>query len=374
MGKWADMKRRPQVIQGMKLGTLLRVLARNDFRVDTTCLGRLAYLVILGVFNSMYARCETFFNGREIESSVISQPPIFVLGHWRSGTTHLHNLLSLDENFATPSAYQALFPHHFLFSQVGGLLFDLLAPTKRPMDNVAFAAGVPHEDEFALAAATGISPYLAALFPVTGDSCHAQLDPLALPKDALEAWKDAFVLFLKKVTLSEEKRIVLKSPPHLGRVGTLLEMFSDAKFVHIVRDPYLVYASTHKLWRDSFRYAHLQIPSHQMVDDMILSWYPKLFALFERDRPRIPARSLFEMKFEDLEAAPLETLRDMYLSLGLEGFEPFSRRVSKYLDSLNGYEKNVHRIEEGDRAKVATAWSDTFERYGYPIKREVMPA
>ncbi len=367
MGKWADMKRHPQVIQGMKLGTLLRALARNDFRVDSACLGRLAYLVILGVFNSLYAGCETFFNGREIKESDITHPPLFVLGHWRSGTTHLHNLLSLDENFACPTAYQALFPHHFLFSQVGGLLFDVLAPHKRPMDNVAFAASVPHEDEFALAAATAVSPYLAALFPVTGDPGYSELDPRLLPKEALEDWKKAFMLFLKKLTLSEDRRIVLKSPPHLGRVATLLEMFPDAKFVHIVRDPYVVYASTHKLWSDSFRFAHLQLPSLENVDHLILTWYVTLFSLFERDRARIPEGSLFEMKFEDLEATPVETLRDMYQSLGLGGFESFSPRASKYLDSLNGYEKNVHHVEDWVRAKVGTAWRRTFERYDYPL-------
>lgn len=367
MGKWADMKRHPQVIQGMKLRTLLSALAHNDFRVDTACLGRLAYLVVLGVFNSMYAACETVFNEREIRSTEISHAPLFVLGHWRSGTTHLHNLLSLDENFAYPTAYQALFPHHFLFSQAGGFIFDFLAPRKRPMDNVAFGASVPHEDEFAMAALTAVSPYLAALFPLTGDPHHSELDPLLLPKAALEAWKEGFILFLRKITLSENRRIVLKSPPHLGRVAVLLEMFPDAKFVHIVRNPYAVYASTHKLWRDSFYYVHLQVPPPEVVDHLVLTWYTKLFSLFERDRHLIPEGSLFEMKFEDLELHPREKLREMYQSLELENFEPFSHRVSQYLDSLSGYEKNVHRIDERDRVKVASAWSDTFHRYGYPI-------
>ncbi|WP_427846519.1 sulfotransferase [Aromatoleum aromaticum] len=38
------------------------------------------------------------------------KPPIFVLGHWRSGTTHLHNLLSLDPQFAYPNFYQVTNP------------------------------------------------------------------------------------------------------------------------------------------------------------------------------------------------------------------------------------------------------------------------
>ncbi len=167
MGVWSKIKKRPQIIQGMTLRTLLEVLARNDFQVDRQCLGRLAYLVVLGVFNSIYGACETYFNTEDIEAVKIEHAPLFIIGHWRSGTTHLHNLLSMDENFSCPTAYQALFPHHFVFSQAGGVLFNLLAPTKRPMDNVAFSADTPHEDEFAIAAHCAISPYLQIFFPVT---------------------------------------------------------------------------------------------------------------------------------------------------------------------------------------------------------------
>ncbi len=367
MGKLRQWLDHPQVIQGMTLGTLLKVIARNGFQVDAECLGRLAYLLAFGVFNSVYGACETIFNHRDISQACIEQPPLFVIGHWRSGTTHLHNLLSLDENFCSPSAFQALFPHHFLFSQAGGIVFNLIAPSKRPMDNVVFGSAVPHEDEFALAAATAVSPYVRVLFPVTGDPCYTHLDPERLSPDALTRWKEGFILFLKKISISEGKRIVLKSPPHLGRIRTLLELFPDAQFVHIVRDPYLVYASTKKLWRDSFAHAHLQIPEPELVDELILSWYTELFSLFERDRALIPEHGLHELKFEDLDACPKEALAAMYEKLRLPGFEPFHRRLVAYGNSTKDYRKNVHQLDETDRAKVAERWRTTFERYGYRV-------
>jgi omega-hydroxy-beta-dihydromenaquinone-9 sulfotransferase len=364
---WSEMKKRPQIIQGMTLSTLLTVLARNDFQVDARCLGRLTYLVVLGVFNSIYGACERYFNTEDIQAVKIEHAPLFIIGHWRSGTTHLHNLLNLDENFTCPTAYQALFPHHFVFSQVGGVVFNLLAPKKRPMDNVAFSADTPHEDEFAIAAHSAVSPYLQILFPVTGDNGYAKLDAKELPAAAVERWKASFTLFLKKVTLSEGRRIVLKSPPHSCRIGTLLEMFPAAKFVHIVRDPYVVYASTRRLWRDSLAYAHLQIPGPERVDELILSQYEELFTLLERDKGIIPAGSYHEMKFEDLEAKPLETLQVMYDSLGLSGFDRLSERVKVYLRSIEDYRKNEHRLTQADREKVVRRWRATFERYGYPV-------
>ena len=195
---------RPQVIHGMTLGNLLRVLARNDFRVDTICAERLFYLLIVGVLNSIYGACETIFSARQIRGVVIEPPPLFILGHWRSGTTHLHNLLSLDENFTAPTAFQSLFPHHFLFTGIGATFFNWVAPDKRPMDNMTFSAHTPHEDEFALAAHSTVSPYMKFLFPVTGDQGYSEIDPKLLPKEALERWKESLILFVKKLMVANQ--------------------------------------------------------------------------------------------------------------------------------------------------------------------------
>lgn len=354
-----------QVVQGMKLGMVLKVLSRNDYRVDARCLGRLAYLLVMGVFNSIYGTCEAVFNQREIDETELENAPLFILGHWRSGTTHLHNLLAQDENLTCPSAYQALFPHHFVFSQAGSVLFNLLAPAKRPMDNVAFFSEAPHEDEFALAAISGISPYMRWWFPLTADDHYAAFDPQRLDPEALLLWKESLVLFLKKVTLSEGGRIVLKSPPHLGRVRTLVEMFPKAQFIHIVRNPYVVYLSTHKLWRDSLSHCHLQIPGPEFVDEAILSLYTELFSLFERDRHLITPGALHELKFEDLEEDPVASLARLYEDLGLPGFSTFKPRVLSYLASLADYQKNEYRLSEADCQKVRERWGDIFDRYGY---------
>lgn len=330
-------------------------------------MGRLAYMVVLGTINSVFGVVESLVNGPKIRKQPIEHAPLFVIGHWRSGTTHLQNLMSLDENFTYPTAYQASFPHHFVFSLKGTRIFDLVAPKKRPMDNMAFSANVPHEDEFALAADATVSPYMRMLFPVTGDNGYSELDPRRLSKEALELWKKSLVRFLKKVALADDGRLVLKSPPHLGRVGTLLELFPEAQFIHIVRDPYTVYMSTHKLWRNTFSYGHLQIPPPELLDEIILSWYTELFDLFERDRHLIPEGSLHQMKFEDLEQNPLESLEKVYGDLRLPGFDRFRKTADEYLSSIRDYKKNEYEIADATREKVSRRWRRSFERYGYPM-------
>jgi omega-hydroxy-beta-dihydromenaquinone-9 sulfotransferase len=359
-----------QSIPGMRLGTLGRVLVRNGVRVDLRHLGRLAYLLMMGAYNSYVALLENACDGADIAGTAITHSPIFIIGHWRSGTTHLHHLLRQDVNFTCCTLYQASFPHHFVYSQPwGARIMNRIAPKKRPMDNVALFAHAPHEDEFALAALTGVSPYMQFWFPRAGDQGYSALDPRELPRAALNRWKNALVHFLRKITFSTGgKRIILKSPPHLGRVETLLALFPGARFIHICRNPYEVYLSTRKLWRDGISYSHLQQPHPDLVEEIIFSWYTRLFALFERDRGLIPVGALAEVRFEDLVARPGDSLAKIYEDLQLPDFDPFWINASRYLQSIGEYRRNEYTLDEESRARVNRRWRPAFERYGYPLE------
>jgi len=362
-----SLSRGPQALQGLTVGALLKVLARNDFAVDVPCLGRLAHLLVLGVFNSVFGAAETLFNGGKIRCSHIDHPILFIIGHWRSGTTHLENLLTLDSRFSYATAYQTMFPNHCLYTQNSQFVFNRIAPKKRPMDNVTFGANVPHEDEFALAATATVSPYMRFLFPVTGDPGYSEINMDAWSPEMRETWEARFLEFLRKITLSQDGRILLKSPPHLGRVAALTKMFPDAQFVHIVRNPYAVFSSTRKLWLNTLTHSHLQIPDPDQIEELIFMWYTKLFEIFERDKRLIPEGSFFELKFEELEAEPLAALRRLYEALSIPGFDEFEPKLKEYLELLKNYQKNVHELEPTTRAKVARRWGFNFHRYGYEI-------
>ena len=362
---WPD---RLQLIQGMALRNLYKVLSRNDFRVDKKCLGHLAYLGCVGLVNSVLGFIEDLRYRSLIQDVHVEHAPLFVLGIWRSGTTHLHNLLSLDENLIAPTAYQAFYPHHFLATErLGAKILGFFSPSTRPMDNIAFNATVPQEDEIAVAALSTVSPYMRVLFPLSGDVPYAEQDPARLPPKALDEWKKCFLLFLKKLTLLNARRLVLKSPPHMGRLRIILELFPDARFVHIVRNPYTVFLSAKHLWQELGSHSCLQVLDDELLEERILLWYMDLFSLFERDRELIPDGALYEMKFEELEARPLQELEALYKTLGITGFESFKERAETYLESILGYKKNVFSLDERTQEKVSRHWRKAFERYGYSL-------
>jgi len=363
-----------QAVPGMKFSTLCQVLLRNRMRVNWRYFPRLAFLLVLSGLNSYLACLEDAVDGEDIAAARLAASPVFILGYWRSGTTHLHNLLNCDPGLACPTAYQAMLPNHFVYTQPWGAgIFNAFTPGKRPMDNVAIYDATPHEEEMALAGLCGISPYMQALFPASGDGAYAAVDPAKLPPGALADWQANYRFFLKKLSFSRGKRLVLKSPPHLGRLSILLDMFPGAKFIHIVRNPYAVYLSSQKLWRSGLAYSHLQKADPGKLDELILSWYTELYALFERDRRLIPPGSFTELHFEDLETSPRECLERLYTDLDLPNFESCWENAADYLEKLGRYKKNRHRLAEDDRAKVSRRWARNFVRYGYPLIPPLRP-
>lgn len=235
------------------------------------------------------------------------------------------------------------------------------------MDNVTLAVHTPHEDEFALASLCGISPYLRFLFPETASGSRAALDPRKLSPRDLQRWKETFLAYLRKLTFSGGRRLVLKSPPHMGRIETILDLLPEAKFIHITRNPYDIFLSSRKLWRDGAAYSHLQHPVSGGVDEIILSWHLELFDLFERDRDRIPAGSLVEIRYADLKQDPWPCLERIFEELNLPGFDLFQPRCEAYLNSVRGYRGNAFTLDKETRQTVATRWRRMFEAYGYPI-------
>src|SRR5262249_32216080 len=153
--------------------------------------------------------------------------------------THLHYLLALDDRFAYPNTYQVTYPNTFLCTEaLSARLGAALMPATRPMDNVRMSFQSPNEDEFALCGMTLCSPYIGLVFPRRQGRYAPFLPSRGVAEGVVTGWKAALVLFLKKLTWKYGRPLVLKSPPHPCRIRLLLDLFPDARFVHIRRNPY----------------------------------------------------------------------------------------------------------------------------------------
>ena len=353
-------------LQGMALGEWWALLRRHRFAIDLGHSPRALVQTAVSVSNSVGARLERRRYGRRIDATPV-QPPLFVLGHYRSGTTHLHNLLALDPQLAAPTFYQVLNPHTFLTNErFAAPLTDRLVVRRRYQDDMALGAGVPSEDEFALCTMTGLSPYLAWCFPDDGSGYDRYLTLREATAGEAARWGHALTTFLRKLTLRHGRPLVLKSPPHTARIRRLLGLFPDARFVHNRRDPYVVFRSTRHMIRATQPLYHLRGGPIQDSDDRIISAYTEMYDAFFEERGLIPEGRPCEVGFEDLERDPVGVVGSAYGALGLPGFEDVRPRLEGYLGSIAGYSKNRHGELPGPlRRRIADEWGRRFDAWGY---------
>jgi omega-hydroxy-beta-dihydromenaquinone-9 sulfotransferase len=344
----------------------LRLLARNVHSLDRSC-GRwvLSNTAISSVGSAMGWLQEMKY-GRRVAQTPLVGPPLFILGHWRSGTTFLNNLLCLDERYTFPTNLECFTPHHFLLTE-DFLLRRLRGffPERRTFDNVADGPDIPQEDEFALCMMGLPSPVLDAAFPNSPPQCPEYLDLEGLTPRARAAWKQGLLRFLQRVTYRRPKRLILKSPLHTGRLKVLLELFPDAQFIHIVRNPYVVFLSMMKMYPKMFLRTSFQKPPYTALEEYVFSTYVRMFQRLEEGRRLVAPERFFELRYEDLARDPAGQVRAVYDHFGLGGFDEMRPRLEQYLAGLGEYEANQHHLSPELRAKITQRWGDVIRRYGY---------
>lgn len=342
------------------------LLARHGFAVDRSRWHVAALVSALSPFQTAMGLLQQAVYGGEVARTPIRHAPLFVLGHWRSGTTLLHELLACDPRHAFPTTYECFAPQHALLtaSWLPGLL-RWLSPSRRPMDNMAAGYERPQEDEFALFLLGQPSPYERIAFPNEPPDPRT-LDLRGLPTRVIHQWEATFRRLMRQWTLAKGgRRLVLKSPPHSCRIPTLLKLFPDARFVHIVRDPYVVYPSTLHLWRVLYTTQGLQRPAWQDLQEYILQTFVHLYDRLEEGKLQVPPGRFHELRYEDLIADPVGRVKATYRALDLGDFEPARPHVERHVAGLKGYETNRYVLTADERTVIAERWGEVIRRYGY---------
>lgn len=328
-------------------------------------------IAILSIFNSLNCLLERLIYGRRIRQATITHPPVFILGHWRSGTTMLHNLMSMDPQVTFPNLYHCVNPGHFLLTEnILAPLTSRFLPATRPMDNVETGWGEPQEEDIALALDCGISPYMMAAFTGRRSVYERFFDPRDMSPQELSRWKASFLRLMKKLTIRSNRTIVTKNPGHTFRIPVLLEMFPDAKFVYIRRDPYAVYQSTMHLRRTMLSENSLGPTDFSTSEEDMLYFYEKCIRTYEETKTLIPAGHLYELRFEDMEKDPLGEIRKVYHNLNLPGWERLEPKIQEKLPSLKAYRKNAFRMDRETMRAVYSRLKWVFDLYQYPCQMD----
>jgi len=349
-------------LYGTRLSTLWRLLRAQRFRVQFRALPSLMTHVGMAACNSLLARTEP---------SYIPQPvrrPTFILGHWRSGTTHLHNLMTQDGTFAAPTTFEAAFPHIFLrWEEKLSPLFNKLGPGERLMDRMALTMQSVQEEEIGLASLGAPSSYLAIHFPADSNRYQRFVSFREATEKDQAKWKQALAGFIEKVSAKHShKPLILKSPAHTARVRLLLEMYPDARFIHIHRHPFETIRSTLHLYDAWFQMANFQSLKELKAarEQHVLNAYEEVHRCWLEDQVLIPPDRLKVIAFEQLKSRPMETLHELYSFLEAGNLD--KKILENYLGSIRSYRQNTYDpLSEDMKREIRERMDFVFEAFGY---------
>ena len=356
----------PRIWHGMNASAWYGLLWRNRFAVSPSRWGMVLAVCVFSVFNSLMWLVQMLIYGRRIARTEIKEDPLFIIGHWRSGTTMLHELLVLDRRHTYPDTYACFAPNHFLVSRfLIAWWLKYLMPSRRPMDNMPVGWDYPQEDEFALCSMGIPSPYLTFAFPNHPPAFEEYLDLKRVSPEGRARWKRGLLWFLKCLTLRDPKRLVLKSPPHTARIEVLLELFPNARFVHIVRDPYAVFPSTVKAWRRFYQDHAAQVPTYEGLEEHVLATFARMYEVLEESRKLVDPSRFCDVRYEDLVADPVGQIGHVYDKLGLDGFDDVLPALEQYAARTADYQASRYDLSPETRDAVTRRWAAFIRKYGY---------
>jgi hypothetical protein len=197
------------------------------------------------------------------------------------------------------------------------------------------------------------------------DAAYLELDELTGAKR--RQWCDTWIRFLKQLLCVRGGRLVLKSPPHTFRLPHLLRIFPDARFVHLVRHPHDIYASSLRMWQ-AFAFAQgYQRPDPGLLPPTVLQLLERMHDRLEATRGLVPPEHWMDVPFERLIQEPLDLLRTLYARLDLGDTGPAETAWRAEIHRMRSYRAPTHSLPEQVRQAVDVHWQPYAERYGYNL-------
>lgn len=244
-----------------------------------------------------------------------------------------------------------------------------LMPDKRPTDNMELNVDLPQEEEFALSNMMPCSYYNFWFLPQNMlEYCDRFLTMKTATLQEHQIFKETFMKLIK-ISLWNTKgsQFLSKNPPHTGKVKEILEMFPNAKFIYLMRNPYTVFESTRSFFNNTILPLQLQKIAPEEMESNILEVYTRLYQTYESEKKLIPEGNLIEIRFEDFETDPMGMTEKIYQTLSIPGFESAKTDIAAYLDKKKGYKKNTYKYEPRTIELVEKHWKFALDKWGYKL-------
>lgn len=353
---------------GADLGTLARAACRFGFASPSRS-PKLALAWAAAAARSPSTAIERRVVDRHIAKGHELPPTVFILGHWRSGTTHLYNVMAKAPRFGYISPITTGLPWDALgIGRALRPLLERMLPDERWIDPIPVRPDSPQEDEPAIANMDTLSFYHGLYFP---RQLQQRMDEgLFLEGVAdrdLARWQHSFVHLLHKLAMlqPEADTLLIKNPVYTARVALLRKMLPGAKFIHIHRHPYEVFRSMRNFWQRLLESLSLQPFDHVDIDELVLSTYPRLMQRLVDETADLPTDRFIELTYDELSTDATAAIERIYDQLGIGGFDADRPRFEAYLHTVKNYSKQRYSTHVTTKRRIVERWGEWMQRWGY---------
>jgi hypothetical protein len=359
------------VLAGASVRHVFRQLRHHS--LDIKYAGRVAGTIIVGMILEPFRWWEELRWKRTIRRTNISKPPVFIIGFWRSGTTLLHNLLCQAPGTAYITTYQTVFPnlllsHSWWFKPIIGLFW----PTHRPFDDVKMGMDLPQEEEIALANLQDVSFYNFLYFPKDFERFYEkELFMKNLDREKVDSWKNEYEKMIKKAFINVKgDRLISKSPSNMVRIRLILEMFPDAKFIFLYRDPYKAVESFYRFFHEVLPAVQVQDAKDILSRERLTQVYADMIRQYHAEKHIINPNNLLEIKFEEFRNNPVDVLKLIYTQFNIPGFEQALPHFEKYLEEMSDFRQGKYEVTPETISGINSYAGDLVSKLGYPKRTE----
>ncbi|WP_138429232.1 sulfotransferase family protein [Fodinibius saliphilus] len=353
-----------------------QIKANNAFSPDNFAKISVFYLKL--IIQEPFRIYERLSYTNEIQEHRLKKDPIFIIGHWRSGTSFLQYLLSQDPQFGFMNKFQVVFPDIFISSEHALKSLVNKIPSSlnliRDAQNMSINLELDSPSEIEIALTTMISPaslHWGHIFPKDAEHYfNKYLFFETATEQEIQQWKDDYRYLIKKTSLENDgKQLILKSPANSCRIDKLLELYPKAQFIFIHRNPYDVFYSSKKLWDTLLDNLALQKYSEEKRENAIIDVYKKLMLCYIEQKKAVPHKQLTEIRFDHFIKDPVNELSTVYEKLDITGFDAAKSHFKEFLTQKEKGKSSNYHYEECDLTKINKEWKFAFDYWNYSIRK-----
>lgn len=351
---------------GISLGNLTRLLHRNHRHIAASAFPRILFLTQSAFWSSLFNAIEHNRYSRREKSRGNPGAPIFIVGHWRTGSTYLHQLMNLHPDLHAPTLFQVAVPGGYRVAEpFYKPVFRTLLDNHRPMDNVKMGMHEPQEEEYAWLRLLCGSPLEKVVFPT--DSSFFLREPIPFVPEGKPGseWEKVVPDWFRTLSGFTGKRIISKNPFNSFRILWLKKVFPGAKFLHIFRHPYHVIPSSIHMWTIISRQNSLSGKKMEPSTEEISHFYNLTLQKIQDDSSHLSKNEFVTIRFEDLLKDPVAALSTLCDQWQLPVPDDFRAQVLRYSSDLRSYQNNRFVLKKEDKQLINSHLSWFMEKMDY---------